>query len=853
MATTSAEDVYGAYKQAGVNDRYAGLGALATMAAFFGFMNNDYFKTYLFSDPTLELPELRRMLRGQSKAMANIYKKQVEKIAESEGIKMATEKTERLALSEGVKWYNKVYNSVARLINKIPEGALTDNAYLVRGFNEGLEEVMEEGATDLVKGLTLGLNSLGFDVRQDDANDIDFGYSLEDFLERYATSFVGGTLGGVVFEGLTQWNNRKIKSVSKLDLDEQFAWYIRNGYRSEIEKTIDNWRKKGKFGSNNLSMYYQIDVDKKTITWDPSSDKKQSQNDAIADLLKQQVAIVDAELKSIGLVDSDNKILQKAISNIKEEAKKAGMDVEKYMEKNLRDPYVEFIKQTGVHKLILTEVADIQHQIMLLNRRIENHRNKLLNVTDNQKEEAEKALKDDATLKIYESDLKKAKEKLSDILDGKRANEFLRLGLFAGDEELKRIYLSDASDKNAKPTYFEDLEGWVRTKYDQEYSELQKNAGPKDEETGLTDIEEYLKSGFLAWKTAKEDINKLKGAFDLHLTLSQQIEPIIKQQISDWSGYKAEDGRYLGIRYGSENEVELYTRAVTLKQQLDKYKEENSDSTEENDEDFRKLKEEFDKIIAEQYYLSPQRILDQLGVDSKGNAINIAEQVKHADRIFENADTLLTFIKDYYTKLNADKIVSEFSDDVLEVGINNLANRLSGIGLKNFRNLLNSTKSDINVETAIWIDHIKDKLQDEIDNFGQDVSILDELNKIEKLLEVNIKNNSLGEESLIDRLFDEYGDMLDDVYANNYPKLRDQYILLKALEDNNIQQLTDDMYSSFEKNPLNGISAYTNLIEKLKSIPNIESLFPDLEVAIDSLLFDKSNFINRCLKELKHR
>jgi hypothetical protein len=176
-------------------------------------------------------------------------------------------------------------------------------------------------------------------------------------------------------------------------------------------------------------------------------------------LLKQQVAVVDAELKSIGLVDSDNKILQKAISNIKEEAKKAGMDVEKYMEKNLRDPYVEFIKQTGVHKLILTEVADAQHQIMLLNRRIENYRNKLLNVPDTQKEEAEKALKDDVTLKIYESDLKKAKEKLSDILDGKRANEFLRLGLFAGDEELKRIYLSDTSDEKAKPTYFENLEG----------------------------------------------------------------------------------------------------------------------------------------------------------------------------------------------------------------------------------------------------------------------------------------------------------------------------------------------------------------------------------------------------------
>jgi hypothetical protein len=90
-----------------------------------------------------------------------------------------------------------------------------------------------------------------------------------------------------------------------------------------------------------------------------------------------------------------------------------------------------------------------------------------------------------------------------------------------------------------------------------------------------------------------------------------------------------------------------------------------------------------------------------LGVDSEGNPINIAESVKRADGIFENADALLTFIKDYYTKLNADKIVSEFSEDVLEVGINNLANNLKRTGLRNFRGLLRSAKSDINVETAI--------------------------------------------------------------------------------------------------------------------------------------------------------
>ena len=74
MATTSAEDVYGDYKLAGVSDRYAGIGALATMGAFFAFMNNDYFKEYLFNDPVLELPELRKTLKAQARVISEARK-----------------------------------------------------------------------------------------------------------------------------------------------------------------------------------------------------------------------------------------------------------------------------------------------------------------------------------------------------------------------------------------------------------------------------------------------------------------------------------------------------------------------------------------------------------------------------------------------------------------------------------------------------------------------------------------------------------------------------------------------------------------------------------------------------------
>jgi hypothetical protein len=50
MAATSGADSYALFKRAGVDDRIAGIGTLATIAGFFTLMNNNYYKDALFSD-----------------------------------------------------------------------------------------------------------------------------------------------------------------------------------------------------------------------------------------------------------------------------------------------------------------------------------------------------------------------------------------------------------------------------------------------------------------------------------------------------------------------------------------------------------------------------------------------------------------------------------------------------------------------------------------------------------------------------------------------------------------------------------------------------------------------------------
>ena len=48
MATTSAQDTYSSYIEAGANEELAGIASLATMGAFYGLMSQDYWKNHMF-------------------------------------------------------------------------------------------------------------------------------------------------------------------------------------------------------------------------------------------------------------------------------------------------------------------------------------------------------------------------------------------------------------------------------------------------------------------------------------------------------------------------------------------------------------------------------------------------------------------------------------------------------------------------------------------------------------------------------------------------------------------------------------------------------------------------------------
>ena len=68
-------------------------------------------------------------------------------------------------------------------------------------------------AIDAIKGIASGLNYLGL---VDNDTRYDFGFSAEDMLARYGMAFVGGGIGGVVFELHNKFDNFRDKNTNEV-------------------------------------------------------------------------------------------------------------------------------------------------------------------------------------------------------------------------------------------------------------------------------------------------------------------------------------------------------------------------------------------------------------------------------------------------------------------------------------------------------------------------------------------------------------------------------------------------------------------------------------------------------------
>ena len=489
MAATSAQDTYSAFKEAGASDRAAGLGMLASTTALYKLMNIDYFRDNLFKNTFMDDSEIRSITRSVARAEAN-------ELATS--AKLTTPKEAATFLQKAQKFYEeKLVDGIAK------KGAA---GVFARGLSEGVEETMEEVTTDLIKGIFKGAEALGVDI-SDEGKKTDFGFSLKDIASRYAMSFGGGFIGGMIFAGqnkYAKWRDKVfmgIEEINPTDM-EKLVYLIATGNRSEIDYYLDKWYKKGVLGNTNLA----IDGDVMT-----SLDGKEqyipktfgvNQNEAVYNVLKNtldtiQQAVESETYQNLFSSESWNNLMKMGYSPI--EAMKENPNLLGASTLVALQDYSSF--QKDFHKN-LTEI--VKYKLAIKERKDELSKSAPTANTEDEKKTQAESINNDAKIQEYNKKLEELRKEREKFLNGEKNRYYSGQALFAANEKLHKEFVDLSKETYAKlkkGMSYESLNEDEKKKLDAEY-------------------DEYY---------AKEGREKIYRAYDFYLSLAEKFAPIIKK------------------------------------------------------------------------------------------------------------------------------------------------------------------------------------------------------------------------------------------------------------------------------------------------------------------------------------
>lgn len=421
MALTSAKESYGEAINAGLNETTAGFMAIANMLALNGLMRTDYFRGTLFKGSFFD----DDVLKGTAKKVA----REIRNDNTLEGT------TSKEVLAKIIKKYDN------ELRNTLEDygGAM---------LREGLEEMMEEGVFDFSKGISEALNAVGIPVANKELN---FGWSWQDILTRYGMSFIGGAIGGGIFNASNNWNLKNQSDAVKA-LDDtslaKMAYLIAEGRGQELKDYYTKLYKKGQLGDANLSSskfqtVIDIDNDNEIV----AETEGKSQNEMVYNMLMNQIDYME--------------------SLISEEGMKIPRSVLETMAANNISP-----KSIDNHRLLRAQILNLSlvnggyfNDINKLTTDIVKYRAELDSLvkkytpTDKEAREGEK-LTDNEEIKKVIDKLNQLREKRDLMLSGEMNGFYVPRGLFVLDENTNKQFLDLSIEKFTEIMYgknFSDL------------------------------------------------------------------------------------------------------------------------------------------------------------------------------------------------------------------------------------------------------------------------------------------------------------------------------------------------------------------------------------------------------------
>lgn len=430
MALTQSVDVYGDALKAGYDERAAGITALVAAGGQYGLMMNnrlgDWFMRGIFGyDEQGVQKQINKALRPYLPAL----QKAVNDVDN--------------AITKGAKQSAK--SRLAGIVTSMKNGLKESGETIKYGTEdfwgragiEAVEEVTEEAAIDMAKGVTDTLSWLGVWEKNGDFYDEEHPFLSKETLNRYLTSAVGGFVGGALFEFNDRFINQKINGQMSYADQRNFLQLIADGHAQEMIDTVYDYFKH--HGNNKQAMTpLTINTESGTKTVYPTTTAETSQAEVMSNVLINYIKWADGIMNQEGLKEDEQSVLKKALINTQ---------------------LIKLFKDSGLENYVIEEFTNATQNII------------------NTIGEIQK-LGDKVVSKELEEKLNKNREAISNIVNGKNQEKYIELASFVLNPDIKQAF----NDM--------DIFSFTEYKYGKKYGELSK-----EEQTNInSEYDDFVKS-----------------------------------------------------------------------------------------------------------------------------------------------------------------------------------------------------------------------------------------------------------------------------------------------------------------------------------------------------------------------
>lgn len=500
MALTSTGDVYGEAIESGYDRRTAGFAALLTASGQYGIMMNNRMGDWFLDKTTGYNVNVNRALMSKS---VKPWLKEINEVLTSPN-SVAIKRTKLAEIARSVK---------KNMNNLFSESSIIGEAMLKNSIIEGIEEVTEQVVQDASKGIIDLMNYLGLTKGKGDFRTIE-RYATGEAFQEYLANFVGGILGGGLFElersKISPWmmNRGKVSPEIRKSIYELVA----NGHKDDLIREV---KKQAKYLTNDSLSYIDENGDYKPVI------DGESQADLVTTKAIEMINALDHTFNSEGLNLTDNEIINKALRN--------------QVILTELDNFKSEGKHVGIEGLILDdfrnnalEISKIKDEIISLEK---------IEGTEEQ-------------IKAKKEQLRPLIKRRDDILSGDLGMEYFDQIAVLLNPEIKELFGSLDKETFVKAKYgksFLDLplsgEGVTRESVDQEWQDFLDSTDMKSKLKTITEayksLEATLNPTIAQYTSTGYDILR-KQVYDTVIDLNRTIQqfntatdPAVKAQLLD--------------------------------------------------------------------------------------------------------------------------------------------------------------------------------------------------------------------------------------------------------------------------------------------------------------------------------